>query len=910
MSVSSSIAPMSRSEPGKGPPAAAKGASRLRGLSVSRRRAAISLRLHSRRLFKNTRFLLIAGAIVVALMSLGVAVSLRAVESELHEAERNARFLGHMSHVADSIDQYIQYHHNAVVGLLRIAPRDPSGRPIISQLATQLEAVNGAIVHVIYLEQWSIISESGASGISRAALKSLAARVARSGKVQIEAAGFGGYLVIAAPDEGEAAGMLLVAMLSDRLREEVVEHGRSSPLAIELRDPNGEVLVDVASATGTTVALAYQARNTALLRVGRVLSVDKVAIAAALRLEHTAWELFAVDNIENGLRGRQLAAWVELTLLMVLLLAPLTLIYWLIVVRFYKPIEELKAWAFACGEGELTHRLGWSRRETDLADLGRVMDQMAAKLDRETKARSQFFAQVSHEIRTPMNAIIGFARLLLQGERVNETQREQLLMIRSSGESLLTIINDLLDFAKAEVGKLALLPVPFRAAALLKSAVTMMESLARGKGLDLRLNLVGDLDAVIVADEARLRQVLINLIGNAVKFTERGFVEVRATQTQNAEGGGWLTIIVSDTGTGLDKGVVDRLFSAYSQANIEISRRFGGTGLGLSLCHQLSELMGGQLSVDSVVNVGTSFTFAIPVVYGLEEDLPNEVHETAVAWQSRNVLLAEDQFINQRLAIAILERAGHRVTLASSGVEAIAHARAAHFDVILMDIQMPEMDGIEAARNIRALAGHNATVPIIAVTAQALPDEIEKCLAAGMTKYVAKPIDERQLLVSIQRLTAGAAGADTDAQGAPSEADGVESAVEAACRHLNMAVIEQVEVAIGREDAVMLWEKLAILLDELLAEARTALESGDLTGLAAIAHKLVGSAGALGASAASDLCRAIERDAKAGGNPEMRARVAQLSQIAVESLEVINRRFDAQIRLAAVPGGAAVRAAE
>jgi CheY-like chemotaxis protein/anti-sigma regulatory factor (Ser/Thr protein kinase) len=464
-----------------------------------------------------------------------------------------------------------------------------------------------------------------------------------------------------------------------------------------------------------------------------------------------------------------------------------------------------------------------------------------------------------------------------------------------------------LDFAKAEAGKLGLLPVPFRAATLLKSVVAMMESLARGKGLDLRLKFMGDLDAVIVADEARLRQVLVNIIGNAVKFTEQGFVEVKASLAHKAEGDGRLTIIVSDTGPGLDRAVADRLFSPYSQANIDISRKFGGTGLGLALCRQLSDLMGGQLSVDSVVNVGTSFTFAFPIAFGSEERLPKEAQESAVESQSRHVLLAEDQFINQRLAIAILERAGHRVTLASSGVEAVLHARATNFDVILMDIQMPEMDGIAASKSIRAMGGHNAAVPIIAVTAQALPDEIEKCLAAGMTEYVAKPIDERQLLVSIQRLTAGAPGAATEG---PGEAGGGNAAAQAACPHLNMAVIEQVEVAIGREDAVMLWEKLAALLDELLTEAPAALEADNLAGLASMAHKLVGAAGALGASATSDLCRAIEQDAKAGGSPKLPGLVARLSLVAAESLDAINRRFNAQIKLVASTAKAAVRAAE
>ncbi len=910
MTEPSSIVRAGRSEPGKSPPAAAIEPSRKRVRGGALRRTTIFLRLLPRKLLTNTRLMTVASAIVVATISLGIVVAFRALESERHGVERDARFIGHLNRVAEIIDQYVQYHRNAVDGLLRMAPRDPSGRPILSSLAAQLEAVNSATMHVFFFDKWGFVSEVGTSDAGSATLSWLATRAARSGKTQIEAIGTSGNIAIASHDVHEAAGTLVVVISGDWLRAEIVEHGSSSSLAFELRDSYGEVLADVPSASGSAVALAYHVRDAALLRAGQVLPVDEIAIAAALRLENVDWELFAVEDVKDRLRRFRIQSWVESALLMSLLLAPVAFVYWLIAVRFYKPLEELKEWAIACGEGELTRRLGWSKRQTDLAGLGRVMDQMAAKLDRETKARSQFFAQMSHEIRTPMNAIIGFARLLLQGKDINETQREQLLMIRSSGESLLTIINDLLDFAKAEAGKLSLLPVPFRAAMLLKSVVAMMESLARGKGLDLRLKFMGDLDAVIVADEARLRQVLVNIIGNAVKFTEQGFVEVKASLAHKAEGDGWLTIIVSDTGPGLDRDTAARLFSPYSQANIEISRKFGGTGLGLALCRQLSDLMGGQLSVDSVIGVGTSFTFALPVVFGSEQSLPKEAEEGAVASAPRHVLLVEDQFINQRLAVAILQRAGHRVTLASSGIEACAHARAVNFDVILMDIQMPEMDGIEAAKNIRAMGSHNATVPIIAVTAQALPDEIEKCLDAGMTEYVAKPIDERQLLVSIQRLTADVRGAGTDVPGAIAEGGGVGHAVQAACPHLNMAVIEQVEVAIGREDAVMLWEKLAVLLDELLTEAPAALEAGNLAGLASMAHKLVGAAGALGASATSDLCRAIEQDAKAGGSPKLPGRVALLSQVAAESLEAINRRFDAQIRLVASTAKAAVRAAE
>lgn len=863
--------------------------------AASLRRLVAGGRAAFRRLFANTRLLLLVSAATVAVINVGFVIKFRIDDFHHYSSVRDAEHLASVERIAEVIDQHIEFRVNTLTALLRLAPRDNLDRPIADDLSLQIATLIGSNPQVLYVESNGRFS--GAPGeapyLSPDVLKWLGIRATSTGRLQFEATGSRGTVVLAIPDSRNAGGTLFVVLADDWLRSELDEHS-AGQIEVGLLDSSGEEVATNGIPSLLIESDGKVALKAALRESGRVFLASSAVAVVAKKLHSADWMLYAVKNVRQQELRVLFRALEESVLSFVLVLAPLGIVFWLFASRIYRPLAELKEWAIACGEGDLKRRLAWPKSRTDLADLGRVMDEMAAKLDRETKARSQFFAQMSHEIRTPMNAIIGFARLLLQGRDVNETQREQLLMIRSSGESLLTIINDLLDFAKAEAGKLTLLPAPFRPTSLLKAVVAMMESFARGKGIDLRLKLGMDLDTVVVADEARLRQVLVNLIGNAVKFTERGFVEVTASLMAGKDQIAHLIVVVSDTGPGLDKAVADRLFSPYSQANIEISRKYGGTGLGLVLCRQLSDLMGGRLSVDSVVNVGTSFTFAIPVTYGSEADIPREVQDATSVTHSRRILLVEDQFINQRLALAILERAGHQVTLAASGVEAIAQARASDFDVILMDIQMPEMDGIEAAMKIRTMGGHNATVPIVAVTAQALSDEIEKCLAAGMTEYVAKPIDERQLLVFIQRLTKSDAEGDSCM---PADTTRAAPVVAAACAYLNMAVVEQVEVAIGREDAVMLWEKLSALIDELLSEAPAASESGNLTRLAAVAHKLVGAAGALGASATSDLCREIEQDAKAGGKLDLTERVMRLSQIASDSLEFINRRFDANIKL-------------
>lgn len=602
-------------------------------------------------------------------------------------------------------------------------------------------------------------------------------------------------------------------------------------------------------------------------------------------LGQVPWILYLWEyDAETDAHG-SMGSWLKVTGMLVALQFPLALILILISQRILKPIERVKAWVKASLLANALVRPDWPSTWTGFDELVADLDRMADRLKREMKSRSIFFAAMSHEIRTPINAVVGFGRLLLQSKSLTEEQREQVLMIRSSGESLMVIINDLLDFGKLEVGKLSLTPGPFRPNVFMKSVVAMMGSIAAGKGVALNLKFAGDSDAVFIGDEVRLRQILVNLVGNALKFTSKGTVVVDGKLSESVDGSVHLVVAVVDTGVGMTKDAMDSLFEPYSQANVDVSRKFGGTGLGLALCKQLVEVMQGSISVESMLNVGSSFRFSVPIARGTDGDLvPEELVAASAAAPAiaRRILLAEDQFINQRLAIAILTRAGHEVVVAASGAEAVARAREADFDIILMDIQMPEMDGIAATKAIRYLGDHNANVPIVAVTAQALPEEIERCLAAGMSEYVTKPIDERHLLAVVDRLSActatrrGAAGAPaTDTPSLP----------------LRISIVEQVEEAVGREDAIMLWRKLAGILATSLREMPVAAKAGDLRTVAELSHRLVGSAGALGAEAVSSCCRSVEAAAKTGRTVDVDADLQALAGIAGKTIDAMNQRY-------------------
>ena len=374
------------------------------------------------------------------------------------------------------------------------------------------------------------------------------------------------------------------------------------------------------------------------------------------------------------------------------------------------------------------------------------------------RVRSEFLANMSHEIRTPLNGVLGFAEIGFRNAYEGEKAQAAFAKIRSSGTRLLGVINDVLDFSKVEAGKMTIEQTEVSLAETIDHAVELVADRAKAKRIDLHVELAPNLPQSCMSDPLRMGQILLNLLSNAVKFTEQGSVRLLASREDEQ-----LVFTVTDTGIGIDEDQQEQLFNPFQQADGSTTRKFGGTGLGLAICKRLLELMGGNVSVESALGVGSTFRVRLPYVEStgpLRQVQPGPVHAAhtvAKPLAGLSILVAEDDTINQMVLEENLSHDGARVVLVSNGreaVERILRDGGAAYDIVLMDIQMPEMDGYEATRRIRALTPN---LPIIGQTAHALDEERERCLAAGMVGHIAKPIEPEALVKLVrQHVTARA----------------------------------------------------------------------------------------------------------------------------------------------------------
>ena len=480
--------------------------------------------------------------------------------------------------------------------------------------------------------------------------------------------------------------------------------------------------------------------------------------------------------------------------------------------------------------------------------------------DAGNRAKSQFMSTMGHEIRTPLNAILGTAELL-QLSNIPDDVRDNIQTIRSSGEALLEVLNEILDYSKIEYGKLEIETRPVNLANLSRSVIDIMASRAKERGNVLMLDMPDSLESSwIKTDPTRLRQILLNLVSNATKFTSHGTVTLRLREFSGPNGRQFLRIEVQDTGIGIDAEGRKKLFKPFSQVDASISRRFGGTGLGLTISKEIAELLGGEMGVESEIGKGSTFWLEMRVeATEAPETAPPGERPTGLSMLGAlKVLVVEDNKVNQQLALRFLERLGQKADLAANGAEAVQAASATSYDLILMDMQMPVMNGIEAARAIRNGDGPNKAAPIIAMTANASDEDRDACHDAGMDGFEPKPITLKRLhgVLSDVAERSGikpAPMAQPQAEAIPPAGDGIDAARKA----------ELVEV-LGEE----IFEELVASFfndsDALMRDYRNACAAGNVEEADKALHTLKGAAVNVGFKAVAEVAQAIREMPEAG----------------------------------------------